>query len=163
MNRTNLTPEPIHNSHKLPTPLVNGLAKRLRPANDGSARLKRLKFNIGESRLSEDEVEDSVDSDKSDEDGSIPFCIARRKRTIFHAKSALAMSRPGVTCRPLPCKSCFCLGIGLSLTTTVPTHSLLRAYVSSHKTDVFTCYSDRADSFLTPPYACAYTNGISFL
>jgi hypothetical protein len=49
-----------------------------------------------------------------------------------------------------------------SLTVAVPTRSLLRAYVSSHKTDVFTCNSDRTDSFLTPPYACAYTHGALF-
>ncbi|KAH9978023.1 WD40-repeat-containing domain protein [Lactifluus volemus] len=55
------------------------------------------------------------------------------------------MSRPGVTCRPY-------------LVLAVPTRSLLRAYVSSHKTDMFTCNSDRTDSFLTPPYACAYTH-----
>ncbi|KAI9507689.1 WD40-repeat-containing domain protein, partial [Russula earlei] len=40
----------------------------------------------------------------------------------------------------------------------VPTRSLLRAYVSSHTADVFKCDSGRADSFLTPPYACAFTN-----
>ncbi|KAH9050036.1 WD40-repeat-containing domain protein [Lactarius hengduanensis] len=44
------------------------------------------------------------------------------------------------------------------MTTAVPTRSQLRAYVSSHKTDVFKCYSERSDSFLTPPYACAYSH-----
>jgi len=119
VNCTNLTAEPIHNFHKLPTPPSHGLVKRSRPANDGGARLKRLKFTIGESRTGEDDEEDTnVDSDESEVDNTAALCQARRKRTIFHAKNALAMSRPGVTCRPLLCRSNSCRGrgIGLSLT-----------------------------------------------
>ena len=107
VNCTNVTPETIHNFHKLPTPPSHSLVKRSRPAHDGAARLKRLKFTIGESRTGEDEEEDNVDSDESEEDNSAALCKARRKHTIFHAKNALAMSRPGVTCRPLPRKSKF--------------------------------------------------------
>jgi hypothetical protein len=109
LNCTNVTPEPIRaNSHKLPTPTSRrGLVKRSRPAIDGGARLKRLKFTIGESRTGEDEEESGVDSDESEEDDSIVSYQARqRRRTIFHAKNALAMARPGVTHRLLPCKSC---------------------------------------------------------
>ncbi|KAF8505540.1 WD40-repeat-containing domain protein [Russula emetica] len=149
VNCTNVTIEPIHNNPKPPpTPAAHALFKRSRPADDSSARLKRLKFSIGESRTrtGEDERGDSADESEEESDSdssSITYCsTARRKRTIFQAKNALAMSRPGVTCRPLP----------------LPTRSLLRAYVSSHKTDVFTCISGRTDSFLTPPYACAFTN-----
>jgi hypothetical protein len=113
---TNATTEPLHNFHKLPTPPSHGLVKRSRPANGGGARLKRLKFTIGESRTGEDDGEENdVDSDESDVDNTAALCQARRKRTIFHAKNALAMSRPGVTCRPLLCKSNSCRGIGLSL------------------------------------------------
>ena len=106
---TNVTSEPSHNFHKLLTPPSHGLVKRSRLANDGGARLKRLKFTIGESRTGEEEEEENgVDSDESEEDGSsTALCNARRKRTIFHARNALAMSRPGVTCRPLPCRSSF--------------------------------------------------------
>ena len=107
INCTNVTSEPIHTIVKLPTPPVHGVFKRSRPADDGGARLKRLKFSIGETRPVEDEQADNVDSDSSEEaeaeDSDIMFFTARRKRTIFHAKTALAMSRPGVTCRPLPC------------------------------------------------------------
>ena len=42
----------------------------------------------------------------------------------------------------------------------VPTLPQLRSYVSSHKTDVFKCHSDRSDTFFTPPYACAYSHGM---
>jgi hypothetical protein len=106
VNCTNVTAELIHNNPKPPTPsVVHALFKRSRPTDDGSARLKRLKFSIGESRTGEDERVDSVDESEEDSDGSsIAYCTARRKRTIFRAKNALAMSRPGVTCRPLPCE-----------------------------------------------------------
>jgi len=122
VNCTNVPTEPFHNIHKLPTPPSHGLVKRSRPANDGGARLKRLKFTIGGSRTGEEkeeEEENSVDTDESEDDASstAALCNARRKRTIFHARNALAMSRPGVTCRPLPCKSSFFIhGIVLSLT-----------------------------------------------
>jgi hypothetical protein len=106
VNCTNLTTEPIHHNLKSPTPPVHALFKRSRPTDDGSARLKRLKFSIGESRTGEDERGDIADeSEEEDSDGgSNTYCPARRKRTIFQAKNALAMSRPGVTCRPLPCE-----------------------------------------------------------
>jgi hypothetical protein len=110
VNCTNVTTEPIQNISKPPTPPVHALFKRSRPADDSNARLKRLKFSVGESRPGEDERGDNADSDKGEGDsdsGSITFCTARRKRTIFHAKNALAMSRPGVTCRPLPCEPNF--------------------------------------------------------
>ena len=163
VNCTNTATEPIYNNLKPPTPPVHALFKRSHPTDDGSARLKRLKFSIGESRTGEDERGDSADeSEEEDSDGSsVMYCTARRKRTIFQAKNALAMSRPGVTCRPLPCEPSSFVATILSLTIAVPTRSLLRAYVSSQKTDVFTCNSGRADSFLTPPYVCAFTNGIS--
>ena len=109
VNCTNLTTEPIHNNLKPPTPPVHALFKRSRPGDDGSARLKRLKFSIGESRTGEDELGDNAGADESseeDSDGSsITYCrTAPRKRTIFQARNALAMSRPGVTCRPLLCE-----------------------------------------------------------
>jgi hypothetical protein len=115
VNCTNVPAEPIRNFHKLPTPPSHGLVKRSRPANGAGARPKRLKFTIGESRTGEDDEEDDVDSDESEVDNTTAL-QARRKRTILHAKNALAMSRPGVTCRPLLCRSNSCRGIGLSLT-----------------------------------------------
>ncbi|KZP12082.1 WD40 repeat-like protein [Athelia psychrophila] len=39
------------------------------------------------------------------------------------------------------------------------TRPILQNFVSSHKSDVFKCHSIAADTYLTPPYACAYTNG----
>jgi hypothetical protein len=100
VNCTNITTEPIQN---YPKP-VHALFKRSRPsADDGSTRIKRLKFPIGESHTGKDErEEDSDSSSSSSSSSSVTYCTARRKRTIFRAKNALAMSRPGVTCRPLP-------------------------------------------------------------
>lgn len=108
VNCTNITTELIHNNPKPLTPPVHALFKRSRPVDDGSARLKRLKSSIGESRTGEDEqvvsADESSEEDSDGDGGSITHCTARRKRTIFQAKNALAMSRPGVTCRPLPCE-----------------------------------------------------------
>lgn len=105
VNCTNVTSEPIHNISKPSTPPWHGLFKRSCSAEDGGARLKRLKFSSGESRpCEEDERGNDVDSEESEEDTGTTFCTAHRNRTMFHARRALAMSRPGVTCRPLSCK-----------------------------------------------------------
>ena len=113
MNCTNVTELPPARTNLLKPPQTvpgapRGIIKRSRPANDGGARSKRLKFTIRESRVDEDEEADSVESDESESssDGGITLsCATRRKCTVFHAKHSLAMSRPGVTCRPLPRKS----------------------------------------------------------
>ncbi|KAH9007055.1 WD40 repeat-like protein [Lactarius hatsudake] len=138
-NCTNLTLEPTHSFDGVSSPPGRALVKRSRLNDEGGARLKRLKY-ITQEPLPDEKCE--AELDKAEEDGSIAFCAARRTRTFFHARQALAMSRPGVTSRSLP----------------LPTRSQLRAYVSSHKTDVFKCFSERSNSFLTPPYACAYSH-----
>ena len=94
-NCTNLTLEPT---------LGSALVKRPRLNNGEGARLKRLKYTTQEP-LPEEKRE--AESDKEEEDRPVAFCVARRQRTFFHAKHALAMSRPGVTCRSLPCRSRF--------------------------------------------------------
>lgn len=109
INCTNVTTEPTYNN---PKPVLPALFKRSRPgADDGSARLKKLKFSIGESRTGKEKQGDSADESEEDSDSSssssITYCTARRKRTIFQAKYSLAMSRPGVTCRSLPCEPSF--------------------------------------------------------
>lgn len=40
----------------------------------------------------------------------------------------------------------------------VSTRSMLRTFVSSDKADVFKCYSCETDSFVTLPYACAFSH-----
>jgi hypothetical protein len=103
VNCTNVTSEPIHDLLKPPTSPTHGFFKRSRPGEDGGARLKRLKLAVGEPRsCEEDELGDSTDSEGSEEDTDIAYCTASRRRTIFHVRHALAMSRPGVTCRPSP-------------------------------------------------------------
>lgn len=105
VNCTNVTTEPIHDLSKPPISPTHGLFKRSRPGDDGGARLKRLKLAAGEPwPCEEDEQGNSTDSEESEEDTDIAYCTASRRRTIFHARHALAMSRPGVTCRPLPCE-----------------------------------------------------------
>jgi hypothetical protein len=152
--------EAFTNCTNVASELIHGFVKRPRHPNDADARPKRLKFTTESSCVEE---ENRVDSDQSEEDTDLESFMPRKKRTVLRARYALAMSRPGVTCRPPPCmsNSLPVMIQSFSLTAAVPTRSLLRAYVSSHKTDVFTCNSDRTDSFLTPPYACAYTHGAS--
>lgn len=38
----------------------------------------------------------------------------------------------------------------------------MKSFVSSHKSDVFKCYST-TDSYLTPPYACSYSYGEDYI
>ncbi len=103
-NCTNVTLEPTHDHYRVPLTPGRALVKRPHLSNDEGERHKRLKYTTQEPLPQE---ECKAGSGKEEEDGPVAFCVARRKRTFFHAKQALAMSRPGVTCRPLPCKSCF--------------------------------------------------------
>ncbi|KAH8113389.1 WD40 repeat-like protein [Phellopilus nigrolimitatus] len=41
---------------------------------------------------------------------------------------------------------------------TLPTIKILEAFVSSNKSDLYKCHSLDSGSFLTPPYACAYSH-----
>ncbi|KAG1718237.1 WD40-repeat-containing domain protein [Suillus occidentalis] len=45
----------------------------------------------------------------------------------------------------------------------LPSRNILQSFVSSHTSDVFKCHSRTVDSFVTPPYACAYSNGMRSL
>ncbi|KAI6151826.1 WD40-repeat-containing domain protein [Pisolithus tinctorius] len=42
--------------------------------------------------------------------------------------------------------------------TILPSRRILQSFVSSHKSDVYTCHSLSDSHFVTPPYACAYSN-----
>jgi hypothetical protein len=94
-NCTNLTLEPTPG---VPSP-GRALAKRLRVKTDEGARPKRLKYTIQKS-LPEEKCEAEID-----DDDLVSFGAAHRTRTFFHARQALAMSRPGITCRSFPCRS----------------------------------------------------------
>ncbi|KAI0040707.1 WD40 repeat-like protein [Auriscalpium vulgare] len=119
----------------LPTPPEHALAKRPHAGADSSdaTRIKRVKLCL-------DDMVEPMDCD-SDEDRS-PAVIWRPKNTIYHRLSARASSRPGA----------------FPHQTLLPAHSTMRSFVSSHTADVFSCRSGRVDSFVTPPYACAYTH-----
>jgi denticleless len=43
----------------------------------------------------------------------------------------------------------------------VSTRPILQSFVSSLKTDIYACQSINTNTFLTPPYTCAYTHGQS--
>ncbi|KAG2370070.1 WD40-repeat-containing domain protein [Suillus spraguei] len=40
----------------------------------------------------------------------------------------------------------------------LPSRNILQSFVSSHTSDVFKCHSRTVESFVSPPYACAYSN-----
>ncbi|KAF9452210.1 WD40 repeat-like protein [Macrolepiota fuliginosa MF-IS2] len=66
---------------------------------------------------------------------------SRTRRTVFNAYSMLASASPH-TYKNLD----------------VSTRPILQSFVSSLKTDAYTCQSLNTTSFLTPPYACSYSN-----
>ncbi|TFY69439.1 hypothetical protein EVG20_g3157 [Dentipellis fragilis] len=101
---------------------------------------KRVKLS-----LAKDHEEDLLASSSSEEeysDSDSSFCSAARPKAIFRMLNANAASRPGTYSRQFR----------------LPTRPVLETYVSSHKSDMFKCHSAHDGAFLTPPYACAYTN-----
>ena len=98
---TNLALEPTPGFFGVPSPLGCALVKRTRVNKDEGARPKRIKYTISES-LPEEKCEAELE-----EDDPVAFFAARRTRTFFHSRQALAMSRPGITCRSFPCRSRF--------------------------------------------------------
>ncbi|KAH7916159.1 WD40-repeat-containing domain protein [Hygrophoropsis aurantiaca] len=65
----------------------------------------------------------------------------RRRQTVFGMMNATSIAGPSRPCR--------------SLLSTLP---ILQSFVSSNKSDVFKCHSTSVNSFVTPPYACAYSH-----
>ncbi|KAL4081950.1 WD40-repeat-containing domain protein [Scleroderma yunnanense] len=43
--------------------------------------------------------------------------------------------------------------------TILPSRCILQSFVSSNKSDMYACHSLSNNAFVTPPYACAYSNG----
>ncbi|KAI6101563.1 hypothetical protein EDD16DRAFT_388555 [Pisolithus croceorrhizus] len=65
-----------------------------------------------------------------------------RRHTMFHLLRTASFRSPIVPTR-----------------TILPSRRILQSFVSSHKSDVYTCHSLSNNHFVTPPYACAYSNG----
>ncbi|KAF5364003.1 hypothetical protein D9756_000821 [Leucocoprinus leucothites] len=136
---------PRKRKSSLPTPPKSGaIASRKRPAKKPVQEKSRKKAKtcetVEEATEDETEEEDSALFEESDEDEPLLPSRARR-RTVFHAQSSF-VSTSANTYRGLD----------------ISTRPVLESFVSSLKSDVYTCQSLHANSFLTPPYACAYSH-----
>ncbi|KAJ3562649.1 hypothetical protein NP233_g9441 [Leucocoprinus birnbaumii] len=111
-----------------------------RPAQEKSRKRAKSCKTVGEGVEEETEEEDPSLFESSDEDAP---CIPSRprRRPIFRVQSSFASTSAHVFRR-----------------VEVSTRPILQSFVSSLKSDVYTCQSLRANAFLTPPYACAYSH-----
>ncbi|KAH9938467.1 uncharacterized protein B0H18DRAFT_1112622 [Fomitopsis serialis] len=97
-------------------------------------------------KLSGTEAHTEVTSSDSESDVDMEETWALRsrvrKRTVFGMRDAAMMATSFTALR----------------SNAMPTRIVLQSFVSSHKTDVFRCYSADETSYNTLPYACAYSN-----
>ncbi|KAF9008739.1 WD40-repeat-containing domain protein [Cyathus striatus] len=120
------------------------------PPDDRRPRKRKLSAlgsksqNIPKSLFSSQPAENafSADDDSDVETDDTAMLRARGKRFTPIQRHRTFLSRP----------------VGSYTRLEESTLSLLRSFVSSHKSDVFKCQSVDANSFLTPPYACSYTH-----
>ncbi|KAF5388245.1 hypothetical protein D9615_000159 [Tricholomella constricta] len=140
-DRTNVLDTPIQTklSFALPTPPYDKQVKR--PAATGQFTEQKKR------KLNHDEPNDTAsDSEESDCDGDVEmedFAVVKaraRKYTPFETNMRAVMRVPGRGRQENP-----------------STRAILQTFVSSHKSDVFKCESNDANAYLTPPYACSYT------
>ncbi|KAI6164951.1 WD40-repeat-containing domain protein [Pisolithus thermaeus] len=81
---------------------------------------------------------------------------------MFHLLRTASFRSPIVPTRTIRtlnfCRAAFILQNSIH-SHPVPSRRILQSFVSSHKSDVYTCHSLSNNHFVTPPYACAYSNG----
>ncbi|PPQ77686.1 hypothetical protein CVT25_011120 [Psilocybe cyanescens] len=131
---------PTKSAKYLPTPPIDNKFKRRHAVEHKQPKQKRLKLE--EPELSSESEESDLDEDVSMEDHNTRVAYSRaRKSTPFHMSSRF-MTIPATECRR-------------QRPSTLP---ILRSFVSSNKSDVFKCQSIAGDTYLTPPYACSYSN-----
>ncbi|KAF8631293.1 hypothetical protein AX15_002614 [Amanita polypyramis BW_CC] len=161
-NRTNNPETPTHRQQAkrgslyLPTPpatrsRVNRTAKRRAGADDTETSKKRARLI----KVDHDPFLDSLDSESStsayesdsEDEGSINLAKLKAQ-TKCRANAGVLTTRINTLMNPL-------VMFDRSL---VSTRTILQSYISSHKSDVFKCESTNENTYLTPPYACAYTH-----
>lgn len=165
-DRTNVHSDSVptrpHNWLSLPTPPKDHKAKR---PFSGQADPVKKRVKITEEHEESEDVSPGEESDSDIEMEDVAMVRARGlKRTFFRMMNAAAMARPcGI--RPSCTLFFFCDVVLRSYLTrhVVSTRPILQSFVSSHKSDVFKCESTEGDSYLSPPYACSYTNGMMAL
>ncbi|KAL5527271.1 hypothetical protein ACEPAG_6062 [Sanghuangporus baumii] len=77
----------------------------------------------------------------SEDTEQVPLSVRRRQSGVYGKLRALRNGDPIV-------RHLFSL----------PTINILETFVSSNKADIFKCQAVESNSFLTPPYACSYSN-----
>ncbi|EAU84535.2 cell division cycle protein cdt2 [Coprinopsis cinerea okayama7 len=143
-NRTNLPPKGL----KVQTSLKSFL---LTPPDEKKPKRqalltsfgpnKRIKLELSSNSLDSEDASSS-DSDYEDSDDDVEMAVQRPQHP-FQQQSRL-LNRPGGHVNVEKLRP--------------STNPILRSFVSSHKADVFKCTSTNPDRYLTPPYACAYSN-----
>jgi denticleless len=141
----------VSSSNPLPTPPEHGEAKRRSNGLEGGLK-KRPKLGHIHEDLRQ-HTEDCSDSE-------ITNARSRwRKSTMPYMFNAAALTRPNMlrqTCAYISNATLHDLHIFNFLVSTRP---ILQSFVSSNKSDVYRCHSDDNNAFLSPPYACSYSNG----
>ncbi|KAG6880431.1 hypothetical protein C0992_000033 [Termitomyces sp. T32_za158] len=135
--RTNTICTPVQTKlpFVLPTPPAD---KPYSPT--GLLRKRKLSFSSENNTDNKSECTKGLDSDGEVEEDATPRPRARRY-TSFHKAARAATAVPGRRREP------------------ISTRAILQSFVSSNKSDVYKCQSSDIDGYLTPPYACSYTQG----
>lgn len=146
LNSTNVLPQVQGRSP--PTLPEDVPSKRRPPTPDGApTKRPRLTRQGGHGEASDD-----------DADSFIPSTTHRHPILSLLQKSSWCppSSSPRIM-RMHP--SLYALPSAHSCLYEVPSRPILQSFVSSHRYDGFRCTSLAAHTFLTPPYACAYSHG----
>lgn len=129
-------------------------------AFDGIASNKRVKLALAQD-LSDSDASNSDDEyDSSDDDDSFTMRVDTPARRIQQATGL--SHRPANYMNSAKCKAAFLIPCNILIlcrdAVRPSSEPILRSFVSSNKADTFKCVSANAESYLTPPYACAYSN-----
>lgn len=119
---------------------------------------KRLKLDLD----TENNVEES-DGEEEEDAYMEPQEVARlraRQNTRSYNIFSRFTTNPSMSFRK-PARTCYSFSNFIPptwhfLASTLP---ILKSFVSSNKSDLFKCQSIGEDTYLTPPYACAFSHG----
>lgn len=131
-------------------------AKGKRRANDDEGPKKRVKLYGGQVEVEEERAENQ-DVEMADVVQPLRFPRSQR-HDVYAALRALRSGDPKA--RRFLASMCHSFHNNTKLKGHLaPSTDILEAFVSSNKADIIRCHSLQSDSFLTPPYACAFSYG----
>lgn len=134
--------------------------KRRADEPERSNKRARNAANTADSGISGNNVEDTEMEELPSANQDSRY---RSYPSVYSSLRALRMGGPSQRAR-FTRRPTYTPLISLAHSFPVPTTRVLESFVSSNMSDLFKCHSLCADSFLTTPYACAYSNGkYSFL